>query len=118
MREKRRGREGARHPLHDAHVLQTLSHGKRQHVVVSLEGTLAVYAATYSTAARWKNTRMRGSQETHTCLCLVQSLYALTGHFIRNTSTHCFPSKHGWTAYFKKPYEFLTQQFLKCIQKV
>lgn len=44
--EQRGGGQRARHALHYANVLHALGHGERGHSVVSLEGTVAVYAAT------------------------------------------------------------------------
>ena len=44
--EQRGGGQRAWHALHYANVLHALGHGERGHSVVSLEGTVAVYAAT------------------------------------------------------------------------
>lgn len=49
MGEQRGGGQGAGHALHHADVLHALRHGERGHSVVSLEGTVAVYAATFRT---------------------------------------------------------------------
>lgn len=47
--EQRGGGQRARHALHHANVLHALRHGEWGHSVVSLEGTVAVYAATFRT---------------------------------------------------------------------
>lgn len=47
--KQRGGGQRAGHALHHANVLHALGHGERGHGVVSLKGTVAVYAATCRT---------------------------------------------------------------------